>query len=622
MSESVESTIGWRFAQSDPTAPRYGGDPAEFALRPTLDTFVREVLQNSNDQQKEESTPVEVRFKIDTLQGKDLKDFFAAFRWSDLRRHLKAVPEKRAKGIHEFVQHLVDEKRLMLVTVEDRHTQGLTGNDDDEESNYTALVRDTLYSLKPEATAGGSYGLGKAVLWAFSGVSTVVFHSTIHDSSGQLRRRLIARAQLPTHGESRTIFQGPGWLGAVGEGRKTVMPPSIWDEEAMTLSRLLRVERPEVPGTSVSIVGFRAPAGDEWESAEELAKSISEAAILWFWPAMQAGRLKVEVHTDRGVVVVDPSRSPIVSPFAKCLEAKSRTGKDLKLPGDTIVHDLPMEIPPLKDGTGSRAGAVSLAVRLAELEDHEMYRNHVALFRGAGMVVQYVDLGSQVFGGRDFYGALLCGRARPWGREAPTEGDMNIDQFLRAAEPPSHNSWEATRHLKEDYARGGPATIDRLRKDLRDAIRKLVNRGAAAGEEGPQRLSRLFPLGPRRGPEETEPGDPLIRGSTAIRFDPTTDSWNFEIDVEQVKPLRSDWIVDLQVRRMAEDGPTKDLIPIAEVNTDSKDASVDLTGSKAAIHVGAEVRSLRVRGRTTRDEKRGRTRLEADAVVRTESEPL
>jgi len=73
---------------------------------------------------------------------------------------------------------------------------------------------------------------------------------------------------------------------------------------------------------------------------------------------------------------------------------------------------------------------------------------------------------------------------------------------------------------------------------------------------------------------------------------------------------------------MAEDGPTKDLIPIAEVNTDSKDASVDLTGSKAAIRVGAEVRSLKVRGRTTRDEKRGRTRLEADAVVRAESEPL
>src|SRR2546428_2283375 len=98
MPRRAGSRVGWKFAESDPTAPRFGGDPAEFALRPNLDTFVREVLQNSNDQQLEESTPVEVRFKIDPVSGATLKKFFETFRWSELRGHLKAVPAKRARG--------------------------------------------------------------------------------------------------------------------------------------------------------------------------------------------------------------------------------------------------------------------------------------------------------------------------------------------------------------------------------------------------------------------------------------------------------------------------------------------------------------------------------------------
>src|SRR3989442_9866552 len=194
-----EKAVGWRFAESDPTAPRYVDDPAEFALRPNLDTFVREVLQNSNDQQLEESVPIEVRFKVDLVKGTALKEFFDAFQWGDLRRHLLRVPAKRARELHEFLDELQENKGLLLLTVEDRNTHGLTGEDDAEESNYTSLVLDTLYSLKPDATAGGSYGLGKAVLWAFSGVSTVVFHSTVRDKSKGLRNRLIARAQLPTH---------------------------------------------------------------------------------------------------------------------------------------------------------------------------------------------------------------------------------------------------------------------------------------------------------------------------------------------------------------------------------------------------------------------------------------
>src|SRR2546428_294141 len=82
-----------------------------------------------NDQQIDETVPVEVHFKIDPIKGSTLKGFVDAFHWSDLRGHLKGVPEKRARGIHEFLTQLQEDKELLLLTVEDRNTQGLTGED-------------------------------------------------------------------------------------------------------------------------------------------------------------------------------------------------------------------------------------------------------------------------------------------------------------------------------------------------------------------------------------------------------------------------------------------------------------------------------------------------------------
>jgi hypothetical protein len=191
----------WLFYRGGPSAPRYGGDPTKHAVDQDVETFVREVLQNANDQARDDLlAPVEVRFRFLSLSGEELESFREAIGWDQLHDHLQAVAEMdRGLGHRQFLDKLDEEEELRLLVVEDRNTTGLVGEWDDAGSNYTALVRDELYSNKQDDTAGGTYGLGKSVLWTFSGASTVLFDSVLHADDPRTNRRLIARSKLPTH---------------------------------------------------------------------------------------------------------------------------------------------------------------------------------------------------------------------------------------------------------------------------------------------------------------------------------------------------------------------------------------------------------------------------------------
>lgn len=210
-------TVGWGFSGANPRGEWSGGDPTKYALNKKISVFTREVLQNANDQGPEEDGPVEVSFNLTSLTSSDLSDFKAALGWNELYDHLENVAEGgHGQGYHRYLNRIEEEDELLLLTVEDRNTTGLIGSEDDENSNFRALVRDVLFSSKPdERTSGGSYGLGKTVLWSFSGISTVIFNSTLNEDPPEYESpRLIARTRLPTHrDDDDTIFQGPGWFG-------------------------------------------------------------------------------------------------------------------------------------------------------------------------------------------------------------------------------------------------------------------------------------------------------------------------------------------------------------------------------------------------------------------------
>jgi hypothetical protein len=116
--------------------------------------------------------------------------------------HLQAASETPGeRSLKQALRALDQNHRTVVLKIEDRNTIGLTGDEAEGESHFRALCKDTLYSHKMGAIAGGSYGLGKSVLWSFSAFSTVLFNSILsQDPAGHRSPRVIGRAELPSHG--------------------------------------------------------------------------------------------------------------------------------------------------------------------------------------------------------------------------------------------------------------------------------------------------------------------------------------------------------------------------------------------------------------------------------------
>jgi hypothetical protein len=87
----------WIFDGVPPSGTRRGGNPSEHAFEHDLDTFVREVLQNSND--VIDTAPVEVDFAFFELQGDELSEFMDVLDWDQLKAHLGAAAEGEGEAI-------------------------------------------------------------------------------------------------------------------------------------------------------------------------------------------------------------------------------------------------------------------------------------------------------------------------------------------------------------------------------------------------------------------------------------------------------------------------------------------------------------------------------------------
>src|SRR6266849_3180661 len=141
----------WIFDELPPSGARRGGDPSEHAFRRDLETFVREVIQNANDQSL--GRP-EISFSVAELSGTELEAFLSRVSWGTLEPHLRAAAATRGgRALKRFLTDFASNRRLLLLRIEDRNTVGLTGDESEGESHFRALCKDTLYSHKRSAIA-------------------------------------------------------------------------------------------------------------------------------------------------------------------------------------------------------------------------------------------------------------------------------------------------------------------------------------------------------------------------------------------------------------------------------------------------------------------------------------
>ncbi|MEV5321154.1 helix-turn-helix transcriptional regulator [Streptomyces sp. NPDC052687] len=526
--------LAWYHRPGHEDGGRELGNAAAFAFDADVSVLARETCQNSLDERlTANGRPVRVRYTLHELTGEMLTRFREAIRWNDLYPHyevVRAQDQKVGRVIDAGLRDMYERDRLVLLRVDDYNAAGLTGDDYDD-GRFAAVVRRQLDSHKSGSSAGGSYGLGKATIWATSRLGLVLINSTLSEPhEGRTERRLIGRLDLPWRQVNGKACAGPAWLGRPDPdvpGGKVVR--SWWADEDTVESLHLTRESGE-PGTSFLIVGAHdvasladdssVPEGDETEdqdSIQRMHRRLVQALGRNFWAAMTGGGeqlplLEASVRTLRNrdvlipeervdPMVTQPSRTRALKAFLDGTTVEQRTEA-----GQVVATTVPLNLPARGGGRGSQ-GEHRAVLLVTDAEDADGKLNRVVTMRGNRMTVKDTAVPGLPIAVNPFQAVLLAGEAA--GPEAPFAAEA--EEFLRAAEPPEHNKWGQTEELTLTYSPSAFRRINSLTRETNKAIKALVARPKQGGGAGGGRLSRTLTVGaPKRRRQLTAATMPVL----------------------------------------------------------------------------------------------------------------
>lgn len=592
--------VCWIFDSPPKSGALRGGLASAEVLPTTVDTFVREVLQNCRDQRATEE-PVRVRVALHELSAQSLEGFLECIGWDELRPHIDGAADPANVTIAARLREglgLAESGPFRVLVIEDAFTHGLSGEEQGKEGNYAHLVRNELTTPPDRRGAGGSFGIGKSVLWSFSALSTVLFYSRIPSASATGETtRFIARTLLPSHEAGGLPWEGQGWFGMPEppDGDRAV---SAWGDDADELAGETFLARSDdAAGTSIAVLAFDDPTRDVEPTVVELCAEIAASAKRWFWPALLRDDMSVEVvgFVDGQEVyseeagVNDPDLEPLVELMSAVASGTTDSGVELR--------DIPLEVPArLSAEPGAPSvgfvGYATLAVLSGDAIDTSAAgAARVATQRGAGMVVQYWEPAVARQGITNFVAVLLAGTAR-----SDSPEDRAVEEFLRAAEPPAHDRWIGTTgRLRQEYERGGGARLDRFFAALDSELRSLLDQRTFDSDDGPDALKKLFPM-PAGGGDEHVEIFRLSRVSQSYK----DGRWGFSGTFSRKSSKeKGPWAFTAEVSVGREGGGARArLLPIALQVTGGAGAELDPDGStpeRSRVTVPADVEAVQFR---------------------------
>jgi hypothetical protein len=596
------SAIDWIFDPVPASGAIHGGLAQAQVFPNDVDSFVREVLQNARDQRVSQHEPVRVRFLLEELEGPDLEAFLTGVAWDRLRPHLDAVADAEqitiSPRIRANLQRLDSGGRMRVMRIDDQGTNGLTGDEDEADSNFNALCRHTLVTSGGRRDSGGSFGLGKSVLWRFSGFSTVLFASTLVEPAGA--ERYFGRTLLTYHRADSGEWEGSGWLGEREERPNGYRAISVWGSEARQLSSGSRLARQTADtGTSIMVIGFDDPTREEDPDVPELCGEIARSTARWFWPAMLSDQIDVTVEGRVGGEAVYFGTADItdeVRPFVKAHQASVEGSGRIADPGEVAEQSVRLTVPAQRpeqvEQPLPRAEASGcLRIRLAESGEAD-WANTVALHRGAGMVVQYYAPRRRTIAEQTFHGTLAMGTAH-----GDADSDRAAEQFLRAAEPVAHSAWVGTTdRVHAEYFVGAQKALRALEDGIAEAVADMMNEPTADSSRGPDALRRLFPLPGIGGGSVTREPFRLTDGFGSL----TGSLWTFGGRYSRAGDPDHEWRFRIALELDQEDGSAGERLPITAVEVDAGDPIGPAGDGSWLVRVPPEVSTVRFRGTAAR----------------------
>lgn len=418
-----------------------------------LQTMIREAVQNIADAAKLGQGPSIL------IRLRRLNEDQRACMQNHVLRTLPDEPGSRTK----FKEFLAREEQIVLEicdfgttglggpTRADRLPVGIESNDFINFLRNIGAPRDTDHG-------GGTYGFGKASLYAVSRCKTILVDTLVSDD-GDGERRLIgchigSRHEVAEDGYRRQ-FTGRHWWG-VADPDDGIADPALGTDARELAAELGFPPRGEgQSGTSIMMLDFNP----EGEDLMTVGHRIVEGLLYSFWPRMMKDapakmRFSCQVEVDgEELEIPDPEDFPPLHLFCRAMrKAREQEGGGV----ERIFSERPAkDLGWLAIEKGLRSDRTRI---VAEDSLFRQTSRHIALMRPVQLVVKYLE------------GTALPDEGLEWAGVFLASDEDEVERAFALSEPPAHDDW-IPGNLEKGYAK----------TYVNVALRKLETRATEIG---------------------------------------------------------------------------------------------------------------------------------------------
>lgn len=372
-------------------------------------------------------------------------------------------PNCRSTDLHKHIFH----KRIRVLVIADGETRGLGGpiradvsGKSGESRDFVDFVRNLGRSTS-KGLEGGTYGLGKGVLYRASQVGLCLVYSQANYKGGVEPRLIGVSGGDGDYDDGASRYTGRNWWGV--PGADGIVDPLV-GQAARDLAKSLgmRIPSSESTGTSIMVI---APDFAGVKNGRERVSAIADAALKWAWPhALDLGKgpdIQFNFSADGAEIPgPQPLDHPVFREFASAyMEGRQRI-LDANHTGNwqTTFTRISSKRPKRYLGLLTHRMSHTPVATGSELE------NTVALLRDPRMVVKYLSVAAPT-NGVPVFGVFI------------SSPEMN-EKFAES-EPVTHDDWVYRQAAVEKNV---PNPVKIALDNIRDTFRSLSAKGVAAGD--------------------------------------------------------------------------------------------------------------------------------------------
>lgn len=419
------------------------------------DLVLREALQNSWDARIEKSG--NISFAVDEYE---LSVEQTRIMTSDIFGVLP--PHCKSTDLHKHISN----RRLRVLVISDTGTRGLGGPIRADVSGMSGESRDFVDFVRnlgrstAKGLEGGTYGLGKGVLYRASQVGLCLIYSQAR-YNGSIEPRLIGVSGGDgDYDDDGCRYTGRNWWGVPGADG-IVDPLTGRSARELAESLGMRIPTENDTGTSVMVV---APDFAGVTNGPDRVRAIADAALKWAWPhALDVGKgpnIRFDFTADSSSI---PSPQPLGHPVYREFASAYIEGRKRILDPEYQSNWQTTYTPIRSIRPNQHLGLLTHRISHTPVSTGSELENTVALLRDPRMVVKYLPVSAQP-SGVPVFGVFIS---------AP---DMN-EKFAKS-EPVTHDDWV---YQQASVGKNSPNPVRIALDKIRETFRMLSVQGAKAG---------------------------------------------------------------------------------------------------------------------------------------------